>query len=71
MYSRFLGFFVCFGVDLWIMNAPEVFYVHILRSAAMKLECINGYLDKLLHLGIEESIRIRDLGHFGNKGFIQ
>lgn len=53
------------------MNAGEVVYVHVLRSAAMRLECINGWLDKLLlHLGIEESIRIRDLGHFGNKGFI-
>lgn len=53
------------------MKAGEVVYGHVLRSGALKLECVNGWLDKLLSLGMEESIRIRDLGHFEHKGFIQ
>lgn len=32
----------------------EVVYWPVLGSAAMKLECINGGLDKLLHLGMEK-----------------
>lgn len=56
-----VGFWVYFwvsGVDLWIMNrgeVGEVVYWHVLGSAAMKMECINGGLDKLLHLGMEKT----------------
>lgn len=44
-----------------MMNAGEVVCWLVLRSAAMQLECINGYLAKLLHLGIKG-------GKYNNKG---
>lgn len=58
LYVCTVGFWVFFwvsGVAIWIMKAgEEVVYWHVLGSAALKLECINGGLDKLLHLGMEK-----------------